>query len=252
MPSQTPTLIGLTARCGFMVSSRRSLMPTRPRSTPLLQPSTLPVSGTSIAPFGVTAPTPTTTFCLGLKGADGTTATKPMHGMGPRMTTYAGLHRLQTFCTGGWNTMPPTSRPSIRNTARRSTIKSIRDRHPSLSRCLTKSPIFQLFINTFNNRGAGEGVHWFINGSPGYGTSGIIDNSMLNFKGYFNEVFPISTKLYVSYSGMSKENFNKVLKGCATTPQSHRICHQWQSRHDHLGCRVRRGGVCILYLLCQQ
>lgn len=75
-----------------------------------------------------------------------------------------------------------------------------------------KSPIFQLFINTFNNRGAGEGVHWFINGSPGYGTSGIIDNSMLNFKGYFNEVFPISTKLYVSYSGMSKENFNKVLK----------------------------------------
>lgn len=94
----------------------------------------------------------------------------------------------------------------------------------------SKSAIFQLFIHTFNNRGAGEGVHWFINGSPGYGTSGVIDSSMLDFKGYFNEIFPLTTELYVSYPKMNKENFNRVLKEAL---QNHRaIAFVTNGNHD--------------------
>lgn len=75
-----------------------------------------------------------------------------------------------------------------------------------------RSEIFDLFIDSFNNRGAGEGVHWFINGSPGHGTSGIDNPAMLDFKGYFNEVFPITEELYSYNPRMGRENFNRVLK----------------------------------------
>lgn len=79
-----------------------------------------------------------------------------------------------------------------------------------------KSEIFKLFIDTFNNHGAGEGVHWFINGSSGYGTSGIDNPAMYDFKGYFKEVFPLSANLYDFQQGMSKEKFNQVLKEALT------------------------------------
>lgn len=74
------------------------------------------------------------------------------------------------------------------------------------------SDIFnRLFVNTFTDRGAGEGVNWFINGSQGYGTSGIKDPQMVDFKGYFNKVFS-GVAMYEHNGSMSKANLNRVMK----------------------------------------
>lgn len=76
-----------------------------------------------------------------------------------------------------------------------------------------RSEIFNgLFVHTFNNRGAGEGVNWFINGSSGYGTSGVTDPDMKDFKGYFKEVFKPGNNLYEHNPSMSKANFNRIIK----------------------------------------
>lgn len=75
-----------------------------------------------------------------------------------------------------------------------------------------RSDIFNgLFVNSFNNRGAGEGINWFINGSDGYGTSGLINQDMKDFKGYFKEVFA-NINMYEYKTAMSKANFNAAIK----------------------------------------
>lgn len=59
----------------------------------------------------------------------------------------------------------------------------------------SKSAIFRLFIDTFQNRGAGEGVSWFITGLNA-NTSGIDNPTMLDCPGYFGRVFKKRCRLY--------------------------------------------------------
>lgn len=87
-------------------------------------------------------------------------------------------------------------------------------RYPRPSQDFTpsvKSKIFKLYVNTFNNRGAGEGVSWFINGNSVY-TSGIFNPDMREFKGYFKEVFSMSDQVYTINKAMGKDRFNSVVK----------------------------------------
>lgn len=93
-----------------------------------------------------------------------------------------------------------------------------------------KSRIFQLFINTFKNKSAAEGIHWFVNGSSGYGTSIMTDPSMAEFDGYFKEVFDISDKIYIDYRAMSKARFNEVLKDALANRKA--INFVWTGNHS--------------------
>ena len=75
----------------------------------------------------------------------------------------------------------------------------------------TKSAIFRLFIDTFQNRGAGEGVSWFITGLNA-NTSGIDNPTMLDCPGYFSRVFKKTDVVYTDNRAMSKARFNQIIK----------------------------------------
>lgn len=75
----------------------------------------------------------------------------------------------------------------------------------------SKSAIFQLFIDTFQNRGAGEGVSWFITGLNA-NTSGIDNPTMLDCPGYFGRVFKKTDVVYTDNRAMSKSRFNSIIK----------------------------------------
>lgn len=75
----------------------------------------------------------------------------------------------------------------------------------------SKSAIFRLFIDTFQNRGAGEGVSWFITGLNA-NTSGIDNPTMLDCPGYFGRVFKKTDVVYTDNRAMSKSRFNQIIK----------------------------------------
>lgn len=75
----------------------------------------------------------------------------------------------------------------------------------------SKSAIFRLFIDTFQNRGAGEGVSWFITGLNA-NTSGIDNPTMLDCPGYFGRVFKKTDVVYTDNRAMSKSRFNSIIK----------------------------------------
>ena len=75
----------------------------------------------------------------------------------------------------------------------------------------SKSAIFRLFIDTFQNRGAGEGVSWFITGLNA-NTSGIDNPTMLDCPGYFGRVFKKTDVVYTENRAMSKSRFNQIIK----------------------------------------
>ena len=75
----------------------------------------------------------------------------------------------------------------------------------------SKSAIFRLFIDTFQNRGAGEGVSWFITGLNA-NTSGIDNPTMLDCPGYFGRVFKKTDVVYTDNRAMSKSGFNQIIK----------------------------------------
>ena len=74
-----------------------------------------------------------------------------------------------------------------------------------------KSEIFRLFIDTFQNRGAGEGVSWFITGRN-VNTSGIDNPAMRDCPGYFSRVFKKTDVVYTDNRAMSKSRFNQLIK----------------------------------------
>ena len=74
----------------------------------------------------------------------------------------------------------------------------------------SKSAIFRLFIDTFQNRGAGEGVSWFITGLNA-NTSGIDNPTMLDCPGYFGRVFKKTDVVYTDNRAMSKSRFNQII-----------------------------------------
>ncbi len=75
----------------------------------------------------------------------------------------------------------------------------------------SKSAIFRLFIDTFQNRGAGEGVSWFITGLNA-NTSGIDNPTMLDCPGYFGRVFKKTDVVYTDNRAMSKSRSNQIIK----------------------------------------
>lgn len=75
----------------------------------------------------------------------------------------------------------------------------------------SKSAIFRLFIDTFQNLGAGEGVSWFITGLNA-NTSGIDNPTMLDCPGYFGRVFKKTDVVYTDNRAMSKSRFNQIIK----------------------------------------
>lgn len=77
-----------------------------------------------------------------------------------------------------------------------------------------KSRIFQNFVDNFKDKGAWEGMSWFIGGVFG-GTSGCTNKEYReNFKGYFKEVFNRDniSGLFETVSVMGKQRFNETIK----------------------------------------
>lgn len=78
-----------------------------------------------------------------------------------------------------------------------------------------ESDIFQCFIDSFyDEAGYGDaGVNWFIHGIE---PSAPLLRTPKNKAGYFKEVFPEGVKLSQNVGGLSRENFNKVIKDALT------------------------------------
>lgn len=77
-----------------------------------------------------------------------------------------------------------------------------------------KSHIFQMFVDNFTDRGAWEGVSWFIAGQWG-GTSGCTNKEFREqFRGYFKEVFDPDNigGMVTNYKTLNRENFNRAIK----------------------------------------
>lgn len=74
-----------------------------------------------------------------------------------------------------------------------------------------ESDIFQLYVDSFEDEAGkiDEGLNWFIHGdTPSIPALHIPENHA----GYFKEVFPEGVKLAKNYGGLSKENFNNIVK----------------------------------------